>query len=297
MDIEKHNFESAKKKIKSFAEKLPANPRLNRVSEDAGPFGWFDHDVSGKELNELTSQIQDCLVSNNKNIRKTIQEFKVIYETLEYLDKDYLAGIVASVRAAEAASGVAKENTEKLDIAQQDIKKNLVATQKIVKKLGDFKKNTEKSIIQINEFVDKLGKQKHLYDIDKLWNSNQELQASTREAYEKMVADNGECLKKIRAVEQEVSLFKVFSETLKKQKHLHNIDELWLFSQNLSTGMNQKYGELISLLEENNKKALEIEQSLSQEITTGRKKMFKSLIAAYALSFAAVVISVCSLFF
>lgn len=138
MDIEKHNFESAKQKIKSFAEKLPANPRLNRVSEDAGPFGWFDHDVSGKELNELTSQIQDCLVSNNKNIRKTIQEFKVIYETLEYLDKDYLAGIVASVKAAEAASKVAKKNTEKLDVAQQDIKKNLDGLKKLVEKLKDF---------------------------------------------------------------------------------------------------------------------------------------------------------------
>ena len=338
MDIEKHNFELAKQKIKSFAEKLPANPRLNRVSEDAGPFGWFDHDVSGKELNELTSQIQDCLVSNNKNIRKTIQEFKVIYETLEYLDKDYLAGIVASVKTAEAASEVAKKNTEKLDVAHQDIKKNLDGLKKLVGKLKDFKQKSEKDFntflnladaikknvsaqnndidnicirvkdlndslnkidkslsevrleiknslnviekrfIQCNGFVEKLRKQKHLHEIDLLWQSNQDLLSKVIDFNKDFLLFQKQNTESLSDINQEMNALSEFKGTLKTQVHLADVDELWRLHHVLSERLNHVFNEQIALVE-------------SRE-----KRLKKQLILSYGLAIVAIVVSVSNFF-
>lgn len=298
--IKKHNFEKAKQNIKSFAENLPDNPRLKRVSEDAGPFGWLDHDVSGKELNELASQIQDCLVSNNQNIRKTIQEFRVIYETLEYLDKDYLAGIVASVQAAEAASEAANKNTEKLDVAQQDIKKNLDGLKKLVEKLKDFKLKSEKEykrtkndidnirirvkdlndslnrvdkrfsearleinnslnvmekrFIQCNGFIEKLRKQKHLHEIDLLWQSNQDLQSKLVDFNNVPLLFQGKSTESLNDISQEMNTLSGFKEKLEALVHLTDVDELWKLHHVLSEQLDLALNDQVALIESSEKK-------------------------------------------
>lgn len=336
--IKKHNFEKAKQNIKSFAENLPDNPRLKRVSEDAGPFGWLNHDVSGKELNELASQIQDCLVSNNQNIRKTIQEFRVIYETLEYLDKDYLAGIVASVKAAEAASEAANKNTEKLDVAQQDIKKNLDGLKKLVEKLKDFKCKSEKDFntlqdltntikknvnaqkddidnvrvrvkdlndslnkankslsevrleiknslnvienrfIQCNGFIEKLRKQKHLHEIDLLWQSNQDLLSKVIDFNKDFLLFQKRNSESLNDINQEMNALSEFKGTLKTQVHLADVDELWRLHHVLSERLNHVFNDQIALFE-------------SRE-----KRLKKQLILSYGLAIVAIVASVTNFF-
>lgn len=336
--IKKHNFEKAKQNIKSFAENLPDNPRLKRVSEDAGPFGWLDHDVSGKELNELASQIQDCLVSNNQNIRKTIQEFRVIYETLEYLDKDYLAGIVASVQAAEAASEAANKNTEKLDVAQQDIKKNLDGLKKLVEKLKDFKLKSEKDFntlrdltdslkknisaqkndidnirirvkdlndslnrvdkrfsearleinnslnvmekrfIQCNGFIEKLRKQKHLHEIDLLWQSNQDLQSKLVDFNNVFLLFQGKSTESLNDISQEMNTLSGFKEKLEALVHLTDVDELWKLHHVLSEQLDLALNDQVALIE------------------SSEKKYKHRLYLSYGIAIVAVAISVCNFF-
>lgn len=338
MDIKKHNFELAKQNIKSFAENLPADPRLNRVSEDAGPFGLLDHDVSGKELNELTSQIQNCLVSNNQNIRKTIQEFRVIYETLEYLDKDYLAGIVASVQAAEAASEAANKNTEKLDVAQQDIKKNLDGLKKLVEKLKDFKLKSEKDFntlrdltdslkknisaqkndidnirirvkdlndslnrvdkrfsearleinnslnvmekrfIQCNGFIEKLRKQKHLHEIDLLWQSNQDLQSKLVDFNNVFLLFQGKSTESLNDISQEMNTLSGFKEKLEALVHLTDVDELWKLHHVLSEQLDLALNDQVALIE------------------SSEKKYKHRLYLSYGIAIVAIAISVCNFF-
>lgn len=338
MDIKKHNFELAKQNIKSFAENLPADPRLNRVSEDAGPFGWLDHDVSGKELNELTSQIQNCLVSNNQNIRKTIQEFRVIYETLEYLDKDYLAGIVASVKAAEAASEAANKNTEKLDVAQQNIKKNLDGFKKLVEKLKDFKYKSEKNFntlqdltntikknvnaqkddidnvrirvkdlndslnkankslsevrleiknslnvienrfIQCNGFIEKLRKQKHLHEIDLLWQSNQDLLSKVIDFNKDFLLFQKRNTESLNDINQEMNTLSEFKGTLKTQVHLADVDELWRLHHVLSEQLDLALNDQVALIE------------------SSEKKYKHRLYLSYGIAIVAITISVCNFF-
>lgn len=107
--IEYHDFEKAKKEIKTFSEQTTTDLDLKRVdnSKDVGEFlgDWFfgrgvglDHMVTGEELNDLTSQIQTHLHNINNTQIKLIKEFGQVYSALEALDKDYIQAILVSLR-------------------------------------------------------------------------------------------------------------------------------------------------------------------------------------------------------
>ena len=141
--VETHNVDDAKQKIQNFSNNLPSSPNLKMVKEDVGPFGWMDHDVSGKEFNELVSNLQNSTVSIYDWIKKIIQEFGEIYRAFESLDKDYIQGILISLKAAENASNQALEISKRLDVAQKDIKNTINTLVVVVKKLAEFKKSVE----------------------------------------------------------------------------------------------------------------------------------------------------------
>ncbi len=141
--VETHNFDDAKQKIQNFSNNLPSSLNLKMVKEDVGPFGWMDHDVSGKEFNELVSNLQNSTLSIYDWIKKIIQEFGEIYRAFESLDKDYIQGILISLKAAEKASNQALEISKRLDGAQKDIKSTINTLVIVVKKLAEFKKSVE----------------------------------------------------------------------------------------------------------------------------------------------------------
>lgn len=95
--IKKHNFGTAKNQIQEFSRRLPANPRFEEVEEDGGLFGWFDHNVTGKEMNKFMGKVQDKLISVNSSLRGVIKEFGEIYKALDYLDNDYINRVSSSL--------------------------------------------------------------------------------------------------------------------------------------------------------------------------------------------------------
>ncbi len=302
--IDKHNFEIAKQSIKSFAENLPADPKLKRVEQDVGPFGWLNHDVTGKELNELTSQIQDCLISNNQNIRKTIQEFKTIYDTLEYLDKDYLAGIVASVQAAEAASEATKRNTE-------DIQKNLDALTKLVGELKDFKQETEENIISLLTQIDDVAKKLNARsnDIDSVRIYVRDLKDSINKANKKLSDVKSEIDKSLNSLEKNFLQCNGFIDKLRKQEHLHEIDLLWLSNQNLQMKVEKKDDEFATFVAKNAEMFSEVRQNLDKlwnnhqknddQLAIFERKEKKLALRrniSYGIAIIAIVLSIYNLF-
>ena len=302
--IDKHNFEIAKQSIKSFAENLPADPKLKRVEQDVGPFGCLNHTVTGKELNELTSQIQDCLVSNNQNIRKTIQEFKAIYDTLEYLDKDYLAGIVASVQAAEAASEATKRNTE-------DIQKNLDALTKLVRKLKDFKQQTEENIISLLTQIDAVAKNLNARsnDIDSVRIHVRDLKDSINKANKKLSDVKSEIDKSLNSLEKNFLQCNGFIDKLRKQEHLHEIDLLWLSNQNLQMKVEKNDDEFATFVAKNAEMFSEVRQNLDKLWNNHQKnddqlaiferkekKLALRLNISYGIAIIAIVLSIYNLF-
>ena len=156
-EITTHNFEAAKNSIKVFSEQAEKDISLSKVnySKDwketlfgGGPIWDRDHKVTGAELNNLTSKIQDRLIELNDEQIKSIKELGQVYNALEALDKDYIQAIVGNLKAVEATS--------------EKIQKEHVRINKVVE---DEKKTLE--ILKL--FKDRLDNFDHLYDIDSLW--------------------------------------------------------------------------------------------------------------------------------
>lgn len=180
MTIKRHTFEVAKNRLKEFSEKRADELEISKVETDGG-FLWLgDHKVTGAELNRRLEVIQNHFIAVNATNNKVIKEFREIYNALDVLDKDYIASIVANVKAIEKTSndvrvqqGTLKQHNEKLesqqnklDVHQTEIEKNVANISKIVKAL--------------QRFQEKLEGYKHLTDIDKIWNECKEIQKEIR---------------------------------------------------------------------------------------------------------------------
>lgn len=144
--IKKHNFEEAKNKIRVFSNNLPTYPYFDKVEESGGLFNWGNHNVTGKEMNNFVSRVQDRFISVNSSLRSVVSEFREIYKALDFLDKEYIEGILVSVEAAEKASQQARD-------AQSDICETIEVLQQTVEKLKEFKSSVCSDITNISEQI------------------------------------------------------------------------------------------------------------------------------------------------
>lgn len=141
--------------LKAFSEDLPKEAELPSVPVTGGLFGWFNYDVTGSDLNRLTESIQDKMIDQNKVLVRTIQEFNTIYETFSALDKEYIQGILLSLKAAEEANEKALKGIKGVEVNQTEI------TQMI---------NQQKHVIQVlQNFKEKIDRIEHLTDVDTIF--------------------------------------------------------------------------------------------------------------------------------
>ena len=228
--IKTHDFEVAKKGLKEFSQKKSEELELNTVRTDGGFLGLGDHKVTGSELNNRLSTIQNLLIELNSTNNRTIKEFGQVYSALEALDKDYIQAILISIKATEKTS------------------KRIEATQDQIKRIVDDQKKT---LEILKKFKHKLDSYAHLGDIDKIWNDCQnwynnittlsnliDKATSNSDANTQKVAGLKETLKiteeKIagldKSLNQQIAQIEsvyAFSCELEKIVHLHDIDEMW----------------------------------------------------------------------
>ena len=107
--LQNHNFEKYKKQIKAFVESDDTEVELQSFETSGGLFGWFDHNITGKEMNEFTKKLQSLLIEMKEKDVEIVNEFNNVYGAFETLDKEYIKGILTAVKAAETASMQAKE--------------------------------------------------------------------------------------------------------------------------------------------------------------------------------------------
>lgn len=124
LTIQTHNFEMY---IKQLKENLSDLDPVYFTEVEVG--GWFfglgDHMVTGKEFNELVTQIQDYTIRNQDRDRKVQNELNIVYKTFEALDKDYISGIKISVEGAKAAIKKIEKTQSTLEKSNMEIKKNI----------------------------------------------------------------------------------------------------------------------------------------------------------------------------
>lgn len=174
--IKRHNFDLAQKRLKEFSEKGEAKLAIDRVRTDGGFFGLGNHKVTGSELNSRLETIQEHFITVNTTNNKIIKEFREVYNALDALDKEYIAGILANVKAIEKTSndvrvqqGTLKQHHEKLAKQQSKLDAHQTEIEKNVE-------NISKIVAVLKNFQEKLEGYKHLTDIDKIWNDCKTIQ-------------------------------------------------------------------------------------------------------------------------
>ncbi|UPG61651.1 conserved oligomeric Golgi complex subunit 6 [Metabacillus endolithicus] len=220
--IQTHNFEKAKNQLKQFSMTKPDELALKKVDVDGGLFNWFDHKVTGQELNALTNQIQGYLIKFNTLNTKFIKEFGEVYNALEALDKEYIQAILISIKAAEKASKEAKD-------AQKDINKTI-----------EMQKQT---ILVLKNFKDKLDKYEHLENVDEVWKDTQKFAKELKSVYTEIAS-----IKKTTDAQYNTLVtLNQFVGKVSKYKHLASIDLLWENSQTFSKNIKSVNTQIVDI--------------------------------------------------
>lgn len=241
-------FNKKKNELKEFSEKLPKEAELPCVPTSGGLFGWFDYDVTGSDLNRLTKRIQDKMIEQNKALRRTIQEFNTIYDTFSALDKEYIQGILLSLKAAEEANSKALKGIEGVQENQNEIKQIIHQQKQVIQVLKKFKEQIE----QIE----------HLADVDKIFAVFSVMQSNVKEIEEKVEA-------------QELGVANL-TDKMKELLFLHSAFQNTL--NQLEEYQTKKYQTLKQLISNQNESISKIE-TISQENKANIKKLNEEVTA------------------
>lgn len=226
--IKEHDFQEAKSALKKYTEQAKEEVELNRVPTDGGLFNLGDHKVTGSELNRITTQIQDYLIGLNHLSQGLVDEFGQVYKAFEYLDKDYISGIVASIKAAEKVSS--EEQKDRKDIKEliEQHKQSIAVLKKFkedierIKHLADIDKAWDliekqtKLSKELSDYIAGLSKLKHIKDVDGIYHG-----------LEKVIADCARVSEQQVEYSSALNSVREFCDSLAKIKHIEEIDELW----------------------------------------------------------------------
>ena len=189
---EVNGLEKKKKEIESLVRSINSSENLPTVAQSGGLFGWFDHKVTGNEMNDLASKVQSKLIGQNQAIKKTTQEFGSVYtsiiDTLGLVNVS-LAGAVKASNQAHEAGVKAEKNAAKVKTAQDDIKDLVINNDKLIQ---DHKK-----VIQVlKTHKEKLDEIEHIADVDKLYSDfyvkSQELEKENNKISEQIITVSSE---------------------------------------------------------------------------------------------------------
>ncbi len=220
--IKAHKFEKAKNKIQVFSKQLPSNCTLKSVAED----GFiFEHKVTGREMNNVISSLQKTFIEHKTVLSKIIGEFQTVYETFDYLDKDYIQSILVAIKSAEEASNQANVVSKQALRNGEDIRKVVETIDALVKKLQvKFEKlelqynRVENNIEGIEYISQKLKSIKYFEEIDTTRERAIDNDIKIKELNEKLLNLSDEFKDHIDKVQQiqKIETDKIF-QNLKKQ--------------------------------------------------------------------------------
>ena len=269
MVIKRHSFDLAKNRLKEFSERTEAELEIDRVETDGGFLGLGDHKVTGNELNRRLETIQGHFIAVNTTNNKVIKEFREIYNALDGLDRDYIASIVANVKAIEKTSndvrvqqGTLKQHHEKLASQQSKLDAHQVEIEKNVA-------NISKVVAALKVFKEKLESYKHLSDIDKIWNDCQKwhqeistLSGNISDAITKSNSANAKAISDVMVLLKDtddkagklaeslneqvcrIDDIRTFIDELKNTAHLKDIDNMWDTLSNALDSLNELTSEI-----------------------------------------------------
>lgn len=238
LQIKTTNFDIAKGKIKEFSNKLPSIS-LSKFEQKKNFFG-INKNITADDLNKFVSELQSNLIISNKVQGDVVKQFGEVYNALESLDKEYIQGIIFSIKAAGKANQEALEAHKEAKEAQVDIKRVLDGLKITVKKLGEFKDNSTHRGLVVDRRIDEI--EESILFLEETLEGN--LQELGRKAVQNSLPDFGEYKSKqitidktVKELRSEVESLIKFRAVIQNYKHFNQIDEIWKDIQAQKSGL------------------------------------------------------------
>lgn len=110
----KSKLEIAVREVEDLSLKAKDHKRVEKVSEQGKFLKLGSHKVTGKELNGATAHIDESMIQM-KNVQiDTLRHVTQLYQIVNSLDEEHIAGILAALKAAESATDWARINDENI---------------------------------------------------------------------------------------------------------------------------------------------------------------------------------------
>lgn len=210
--IKKHNFQKTLKRLKAFSERQKEEIEIKSVATyDFGLMGLFfdsDHKVTGREFNDRIEDIQNILIRLNKKNIEIVKEFNDIYETFDYLDKEYISAILSVLKGLEKTSDDVK-------VQQTELKKHHAVLERQQNKLDSHQgeidniiSNMEITIKVLQKFKSQLDNLKHLNEIDTIWKDCKDIQTKIELISENFATVNEASLMKINNLKTQLNVLR-----------------------------------------------------------------------------------------
>lgn len=284
--IKKHNFEIAKREIERFSRNLPSNPSFERVEIDGGLFGWGDHKVTGTEMNQFIEKVQNKLISVNTSLRSIIGEFKQVYNAFDFLDGEYINGIIGSVECAEEASKQALT-------AQADIKTTVENLKKTVIGLVDLRKTVERientlnaqspndialinrRINSLNHIYSQFSSNSHYKDIDTIWNDVEEHKTDLAGLHQQVAYFIEKVNQTTERINNDITTLQQYRSILESYKHLGDVDNIWRDVEEHKANLTGLHHQVDAFVEKVNR----ITERINNDITA--LQQYRSVLESY----------------
>lgn len=144
-EIRKENFTRAKNKLGEYSILVDKNVDIGKVKTSW--LGVFNKNVTAKELNEITEQVQKKLIALNDLSGRMIDALREAYGSIENLDKEYMNSVLMALKSAEKVDeGLKKE--------QKEISKIIRAQEDTIRGLATFDEQVK---VQFNELEKKMN--------------------------------------------------------------------------------------------------------------------------------------------
>jgi len=279
--IEGHNFKKQLSEIGKLAQTTPRAITLPTFETKGNLIGWNAHNVTGKEANELVSNIQSAFIEANERFRTLYREFHKVYNAFNQLDKEYIRGILGAIESANKAS-------EQAMLAQKDINKTIEGLKATVQVLKNFKESTTSQLDIIGRTIHSLV---DVGTLESLKSSLSELQNQLNEI--------GKQLDKTKdQTQKDLLILQNYHSELQSYKHLADIDSLWEDVERQKASILANKQEQITLTKEFYRNREEQQSSfndINKRIEQDERIVSSKIKTAYAIAAGAASLSIIQL--
>ena len=309
--VKRQNFDDAMASIKSYATAAQEPENLSSFPTSGGFLGLGEHKVTGRELNKLTSQIEDYLISLNQFDIGMIDAFVGVYNALDSLDREHIAGILSAANAAKAASDKATKNVESISAIVEVLKKFKKELDKLehlmdVDKAWEILEEQKKMLTAFSTYKESLSALRHIKDVDELWNNS----LSQADSIAHLQEDISDIITSLEEQEETIQAISELAERLPREQstfitsteqrimsYQNELDHQLKKSQaeldhqleaqeasidhRLDAFVEHQNGTLAALKEEQSTKLSEIEQDNVQKLTSMAQEQEQQLIGIH----------------